>query len=387
MIIDIIRVRNALSNEAEVEADNTKFLKSLFLGTEIRIGTNDKQDFSLLLIETGGTEEKFVKLLPSLKKNIYLLTNGNNNSLAASLEILTYLQRMNYSGEVIHGDVLTVRNKIISISKKQKQDSRKIEKLGVVGKPSNWLIASDVNREALLQKFSVELVDISMDEFKEEIDKNQYTDNKYTLELKGKAFNKRVLEKALQIYGALKRIIVKYELVGLTVRCFDLLSIYKNTSCLALAILNSEGYVATCEGDTTTMITMYVVRKELGLASFQANPSRIDVENKTAVFAHCTLPLSMTNEYCLNTHFESDLGVAVKGEMKIGDITLLKLNSELSELFIVEGVIIKNLASSQLCRTQIEMRFDEDISKLLTKPNGNHHVVVYGRHKEKLIKI
>ena len=40
---------------------------------------------------TGGTESIFEELFPSLKGNILLLTSGRSNSLAASLEILSYL--------------------------------------------------------------------------------------------------------------------------------------------------------------------------------------------------------------------------------------------------------------------------------------------------------
>ena len=46
------------------------------------------------------------------------------------------------------------------------------------------------------------------------------------------------MEKALDVYGAAKRLVLKYGLSAVTVRCFDLLTTVHTTGCLALAILN-----------------------------------------------------------------------------------------------------------------------------------------------------
>ena len=70
--------------------------------------------------------------------------------------------------------------------------------------------------------------------------------------LKGKInriIDESELKLALRIYSALKALVVKYKLDGLTVRCFDLLSTIHSTSCIALALLNNEGIIAACEGD------------------------------------------------------------------------------------------------------------------------------------------
>ena len=48
----------------------------------------------------------------------------------------------------------------------------------------------------------------------------------------------------------------------------------------------------------------------------------IDVINKKMVLAHCTLPLDMVSEYKLDTHFESGIGVAVRGKLKEEEITI-----------------------------------------------------------------
>ena len=103
------------------------------------------------------------------------------------------------------------------------------------------------------------------------------------------------------------------------------------------------------------MISMHILNQISNQTGFQANPSRIDIENKTMVLAHCTLPLNMTKNYKLNTHFESGIGVAVKGYLKEEKVTIFKLSRNLKNYFVTTGTILKNLEEKNLCRTQIEV--------------------------------
>ena len=186
----------------------------------------------------------------------------------------------------------------------------------------------------------------------------------------------------MKLHKALNKIKEEYKLNGLTIRCFDLLDKIKTTSCLSLALLNKDKVISTCEGDIPTMISMHILNKLTNQAGFQANPSRIDIDNKKMVLAHCTLPLDMVSEYKLDTHFESQIGVAVKGELKEEVITIFKLSKNLKDYFVTKGRILRNLNESNLCRTQIEVSIDSNIEYFLTRPYGNHHVIVYGDHVE-----
>ena len=158
----------------------------------------------------------------------------------------------------------------------------------------------------------------------------------------------------------------------------------KTTSYRYLVEMNEKGIIGTCEGDVPSLLSMYVLNKITGCAGFQANPSRIDVNNKKMVLAHCTLPLNMVTSYSLDTHFESGMGVAVKGELKEETITIFKLSRNLKDYYVTTGKIIRNLYEDNLCRTQIEISVDENIEYFLTRPYGNHHVVVYGDHKKEI---
>lgn len=363
MKISVYTLTSELHDEQSVELLTQEFLASLDINFDLK--GNDYSDFGsqplcLIYVRTGGTEGIFKKLLPSLleksQRPFYLLTSGQSNSLAASLEILSYLQQRNLRGEILHGstDYVTARIEAlfrVEEARRQLQGAR----LGIIGKPSDWLISSDADYEAVRERLGIELVNIPMQELLDTIVSND-------------------------IYGGLKTIIDRYQLKGFTLRCFDLLTSLKTTGCLALARLNAEGYVAGCEGDVPAMLSMMIIRTLTGLSGFQANPARINPETGELLFAHCTIPLNMVESYELDTHFESGIGVGVRGFMKAGPVTLFKVSGDLNRHFVAEGSLIKNTTEPNLCRTQQVIRLADkrQATYFLTQPIGNHHIVVPG---------
>jgi len=155
----------------------------------------------------------------------------------------------------------------------------------------------------------------------------------------------------------------------------------KNTGCLALAKLNAEGFVAGCEGDVPAMLSMMIARSLTGVSGFQANPSTINPEMGEMLFAHCTIPLNMVERYELDTHFESGIGIGIRGYMASGAVTIFKVSGDLSRSFIAEGELIRNQAKADLCRTQqvIQLAEKSQTSYFLTEPIGNHHIIIPGR--------
>lgn len=334
-------------------------------------------DLALILIQSGGSEQLFLDNLDKLKAPYYLLTYGHNNSLAASLEILSFIKDNNLEGEVLHGSNEYLANRIDDLLLRKKHSFR----YGVIGQPSDWLIASKVSYYDASRIHGIELVDIEISEVEDVF--NSINED-FLKEASQYDFNKNSLNEALKLHKALTIIKDKYSLNGFTIRCFDLLSSLKTTSCLSLGLMNSLGLPCACEGDIPSLISMHVLNRITGYSGFQANPSRIDVNKKQMILAHCTLPLNMVDEYSLNTHFESGIGVAIKGELKEEVITIFKLSKNLKDYFVTTGKIIKNLNETNLCRTQIEIGVDENIDYFLTRPYGNHHIIVYGDHKKEI---
>lgn len=334
-------------------------------------------DLALILVQSGGSEGAFLKNIAKFKAPFYLLTYGSNNSLAASLEILSYLRDQNAPAEVLHGSSDYIVKRIRELTKRSNLAPKRF---GVLGKPSDWLIASNVDYQVALKRLNVELVDIPISKVLSEYEKAEVVEVKYKLD-----FPQKEVASALKLYGALKNIKKEYKLDGLTIRCFDLLDTLKTTACLGLALFNSENTVATCEGDIPTMMSMHLLNELFKAPGFQANPSKIDVEKKTIILAHCTLPFNMPETYTLDTHYESGLGVAIRGVLKPGKVTIFKFAKNLKDYYVTTGTITKSLAYDNLCRTQIEVKIDENIEYFLTRPYGNHHVIIYGDHKKEII--
>ena len=296
------------------------------------------------------------------------------------MEILSFLRKHGGSGEILHGDIAQVASRVRALRNAHRAKAAlKGKKLGCIGKPSDWLIASTYDPDAMMSKLGMGFVSIEMSELLDEIAKESYPENEYTALFKKQAFDKAEIEKALYVYGAFKRLVGKYGLCGVSVRCFDLLDTVKTTGCLGLSILNAEGICGGCEGDVPALLSMAVLGSLTGEPLFMCNPSRFDTKAGTAVFAHCTIPVTMLKGFCFNTHFESGIGVAVQGSFEEGPCTIFKCEGDLSRFHAQEGRIVDMPWSDMLCRTQIKVELD-DFSYFLTDPINNHHIICRGNH-------
>ncbi|MBQ1810554.1 MAG: hypothetical protein II016_05490, partial [Erysipelotrichaceae bacterium] len=134
----------------------------------------------------------------------------------------------------------------------------------------------------------------------------------------------------------------------------------------------------SCEGDVPALVSMAVLGELSGRPVFMANPSRIDTEHNEIVFAHCTLPLSMPRDFEIMTHYESQSGVAFRGKLQEGPVTVFKCDGLMKRHFVSSGVLKENLSEFNLCRTQIKLHLDEPVSYFLQDSIGNHHLIVEG---------
>lgn len=377
MRIKLSTLNSPLHESNLFSKENEDFIKEIELRLHEKIEVSPIDDYDcdmkLIFIASGGSEGLFLEKLPKLKEPFYFLTKGTNNSLAASLEIMTYLNIHNLKGEVLHGSVSYIVDRINNINDKVVK-KEELVRLGVIGKPSDWLISSIPDYKEIKRTFGIELIEINLDEV---VFLYNSKLKKYETSIDTKGFNPEEIRKADAFSEAIKEIVSLYKLEGLTIRCFDLLTKIKTTGCHALATINKLGVVGTCEGDIMALVSMYLVKKVFGKSSFQANPSVIDIENKEIVFAHCTLPYDMCESYQYMTHFESKIGVAIRGKLEKRRIGVFRISSNLKDFYFDTGEIIENLEEENLCRTQIRVKMDNDVSKLLTNPCGNHHIIFY----------
>ena len=402
--VGLYTLTSPLHDEAAVNAASAAFVSEIekaaglsfdFRGSDF--SDYGSHDLDLIYVRTGGTEGLFKEIFPVMDGPVRILTSGKSNSLAASMEILSYLNMQGRSGEIIHGSVDYIADRIgvlckVAAAKARLSGSR----LGIIGEPSDWLISSAPDRDKVKDKLGITLVDLPVQELVDEVakvDAGMMAEGGRSVmdafDRKAPAALRKYADGAVRIYVALKRIIDRYGLSGLTLRCFDLLDSLGNTGCLALAMLNAEGIPAGCEGDVPALLSMTIGNALTGRSGFQANPSRIDPETGEILFAHCTVPLNMVQKYGFNTHFESGIGIAICGDLPVGGVTLFKVSGDLSRSFCSEAELLRNQSEKDLCRTQIVIRLDgaaatrTDICSeyFLKSPIGNHHIVFPGRCK------
>ena len=429
-----------LHGELAQNAHNEQFIKDIeaAVGQTFDYRETDFSDFGafgdIIYVRTGGTEGIFKKVFEGHEgARVRLLTSGQSNSLAASMEILSWLNRQGLGGEILHGSVQEIASELLkyypspvgakSPLVKPYVPSKALsgKRYGVVGHPSDWLISSDVDYAAAKEILGAELIDISIDELIDEVrgsaaggslqetsatlhpshrlsiletagpsrsrghgrprflEENLQRQPESLKPLNvpkyGRPFGETDFEDSMKIYKALKDIAIRYSLDGLTLRCFDLLTALGNTGCMSLAMLNAEGLVATCEGDVPAMLSMALVREKYGVSGFQANLSKIDGDKY--LFAHCTVPLDMVQDYCYDTHFESGIGVALHGILPLGKARIFKLGADLQHCINQEVEILDNPYGANLCRTQILVKAPVGLRNyFLRAPLGNHHIIV-----------
>lgn len=384
MDIALFTLTSGLHNEVAADASRESFImdiedalgrKFVFRGDDPALfGTGD---MDIIYVRTGGTEglflERFAEKLPEAGK-VLLLTSGKSNSLAASMEIISWLGQQGRRGEILHGRASDIAGRILELEKGEAAESRRSsvetlplpeidlsgKRLGIIGRPSDWLISSDVDPMLAKERLGLELVDIPIEEL--------------IAGVHGHDCDLRSFAGSEAVYEALRAIVADHALDALTLRCFDLLDSIGNTGCLALARLNAEGIPSSCEGDVPALITMVMAKEMTGCAGFQCNLSRI--EGNEFLFAHCTVPLDMVGSFRYMTHFESGIGTAIKGEIPEGPVKVMKVARELDRMVMIPGEIVRNQSEPGLCRTQVVVKLADAAEYFLSRPLGNHHVVV-----------
>ncbi len=349
-------------------------------------------EFQLVFVSSGGVEYMFREHYPQLPHPVVLLTDGLQNSLAASLEISTWVRGQGAPCRIIHGSSSAIIEPVQQAWHEWSQ--RRLlagKRIGVIGEPSQWLIASGVDSGKARARWGVEFAHISLDEVEQQFhsiadadvlaDVDQFLSRATMV----REPSRPEAVKAMRLQRAIARVCRQHSLDAFTIQCFGLIPRLGTTGCLALSMLNDEGIVAGCEGDMQTVFTMLVAQALTESPGFMCNPSQIDVETGDILLAHCTVGLKQTSSYVVRSHFESLSGVAIQGEMPAGDYTLVKCGGTgLDEYFVSGARFIENTHSDNVCRTQVRLHLDQPCSYFFNNPIANHHVLLHGDHARQL---
>lgn len=391
-----IPVASHFLSEKELEKIITTNFENINKFCEDRIGKEDILETEKIyyFIVTGGTEAQVLDLQrlrdeKSADEEIILLAYESNNSLAASMELLARFNQIGKKGRIIYLPAnVTLENRTANIQNLNGKEQLTGNRIGEVGTPSDWLVASSPSAETVKENWGADVVPIKMEELKnlfseitDEECKDDFNDLTNNSQEITEPTNKDIINN-IKVYLAMKKLVKKYKLDAVTLRCFDLVLDLGTTGCLALSRLNDEGIIAGCEGDMVSTIGMLLVYKKTGRVPWMANPSRLNIENNSLIIAHCTVPRTIVKEYTIRSHFESGIGVGIQGTFAKGDVTIFRIGgNDLDKVWLANGEIVSTSKEEDLCRTQIEVKLNSDsnVADLLTNPLGNHLIIVPGR--------
>jgi len=303
-------------------------------------GSLDETDGPTLpFVLTGGTEAQILERWDA-DEPLFLIAHPDQNSLPSSLEALARVGQLGGRGKILYLSGIDDRNGLDEIAAAVHDLSvyrqMRRQTIGVVGPPSDWLVASMPSAEVLKASWGPTAVPIGLDRlygaYTTEPDIEPIPAGETRIEIGEVA-------KADGIYKGLRELISGENLDALSLRCFDVIGELDTTGCLALARLNDEGTIAGCEGDLVS-----------------------------------------------TTHYESDRGVGMHGDFARGPITVVRVGgNRMERLWLAEGEILRPGDEPDLCRTQVEIRLEDGAAdQLLSDPLGNHLVMIRGHHANRL---
>lgn len=388
--VEVLTFASALHDAEHLKALRSRLLDDIrarvdFDVSEVKKPSGDS--LIVILVLTGGVERDVLKATAQLPSPILLMAHPAQNSLPAALEVLAKIRRDGGEGRVLYGNAAQIVPELrLELLVAHAWDKVRFSRVGLIGEPSEWLVASDVDPAFVKGRLAVDLVNVDVRELIQRVREAKVPRKEvqqFTRQAKGIDGPKSdEVRDAVAVYRALRSLVDEHRLSACTVRCFDLVTDLHTTGCYALSRLNDEGVPAGCEGDLQTLFSLYIAALLTERVAFIGNIASVEPEARRVGMAHCMCPLSMAIHYSVYSHFESGLGVGISGTLPDGPYTLFRLGGErLDRLFIREGELEATEFRSDLCRTQLALRLSEPVDELLNDPLGNHHIVIPGHHR------
>jgi len=164
--------------------------------------------------------------------------------------------------------------------------------------------------------------------------------------------------------------------------------------CLTFSKLNDLGMVGACEGDMDSTLTMLMFQYAFGIPGFISDPV-FDTAANALIHFHCTSATKMDGPagkrlpFTIRTQSETERGVALEVEQRIGQTVTCAKFVNLDTMLISTGKIFKITHDELACRTQFWTKV-ADARKMFHNWGAGilkggtmallHRVVFYGDH-------
>ncbi|MCK5821898.1 MAG: hypothetical protein KAH17_08425 [Bacteroidales bacterium] len=328
---------------------------------------------------TGGSEPSAISAIAE-RRHILLLAFSENNAYASASEVKACLESKGISSWLCNmSDESSIPQlkEMVGIWTKVRGFTHK--RVGIIGKPSEWLVYSKPKADDLRIRFGIRLVSFQWSDLPDPLSVIQSGD--FLEFYKGHGDQK--IEDHSRVHSMLQEIVENNKLDGIAVECFPMVKEKGITACLSLARLNDIGVPAACEGDLVSLAGMLLIQQLTGIIPWMANLSGVFSDH--AEFSHCTISPRLTDNFRLTSHFETGKGLSIAGDLPQQDYTVFRWNQSFDRCFITMGTKIKHDWSLTSCRTQLHLKINSpDLIKLQNLPLGNHHLILPGDHSDTL---
>jgi L-fucose isomerase-like protein len=383
---------NILKSHADILKEiEQSFTVKLYSLDEIDRLSSD--DFVVLFMTKGGIESLLIHHFERLAHPLIMLADDYANSLPAAMEVGSWLRQQGFKCEVVYGNPTKVVDRL-NLLYDCYMASRSLFglKVGIIGNLSPLLISSGVDYLLAKRRWGIEYTDIPMDEvynrFGKITTKEVSEEVRVLMSSATTCLNctEEDMANSLRLYHSIRTICDDYHLNAITLNCSKIYEKIGVTGCLTLSLLNSEGYVAGCEGDLQAIFTMIVAHALSGKSSFLANVNRIDEEKNEVLFTHCSICTVLTDSFNFVSHFETKKSVSIQGYVPTGKrATIVRCGGEcLDSYYVSSGTVVDNFSTSPFNTTEINIKLDTSVDYFMNNPLGNHHIVIFGDYVEKL---
>jgi L-fucose isomerase-like protein len=200
--------------------------------------------------------------------------------------------------------------------------------------------------------------------------KREFVDNAFLLEQVFRGLMKQENCQAITINGCMGTI----------------MPLAETSACMTLSLLNDGPYMAFCESDFVVIPSGVLMANISGMPVFLNDPTY--PHDGVITLAHCTAPRKMNGRELepvrIMTHFESDYGAAPKVEMRKGQVvTNIVPDFKLERWVGLLGEII-DAPFMDVCRSQIDIRYECDDLKLAERMPGFHWMTGYGDYMREI---
>lgn len=257
-------------------------------------------------------------------------------------------------------------------------------RITVIGKPEDWVISVERDYTVYRKNLGVRIDIATQEELIELYRETPQTDAEeiyhYFADDAGQICepDPGTMQHCARLAAALLRLIKRHHSDGIAIACFDLIGRLGVNPCLGLSYINGETpYVAACEGDIDSAVTMLLMKHLTREKLWMANPWL--EADRSINFAHCTAPLLLHGQkqkFILRSHHETGIGASPRVYYdKDIPMSIIRYSGRTNALTINRGRSVDGEYEPS-CRTQLRV-VPEDYDHFIDTNLGCHQVMTF----------